>query len=135
MLRVFVLCFLFSFTASVNAGAIVVHKDNDSVLVKEDIVQIFLLQVETFPNGTSAIPVDQIRQNQVRNRFTNEVLDSTLFRLRAHYSKLLFTGKGRPPIELKSDQDVITQVASNPRLIGYVSTVPDNRAVKVIFRF
>ena len=135
MFRMVLIFLLFVMTLQAQAGAIIVHRDNNSEIGLDDVIQLYLFHVETFPNGESAIPLDQTRNNQVRNRFTSDVLDSTLFRLRAHYSKLLFTGKGQPPLELTSDRDVIQRVANNPKLIGYVSAMPNDESVKVIMEF
>ena len=40
--------------------------------------------------------------------------------LKAHWSKLVFTGRGQPPRELQDSAAVRRAVADDPGLIGYI---------------
>ena len=54
---------------------------------------------------------------------------------KAFWSKLVFTGKGKPPKEMSGDAAVIAAVSANPDAIGYVSASAVTDAVKVIATF
>jgi hypothetical protein len=40
--------------------------------------------------------------------------------LKAHWSKMVFTGRGQPPREASDSAAVRRRVAGNPELIGYI---------------
>jgi hypothetical protein len=47
----------------------------------------------------------------------------------------VFTGKGTPPKELLTDQEVIDLVSQNPSMIGYIEKESVTSAVKVVATF
>jgi len=63
------------------------------------------------------------------------VLKKSASQLKAYWSKLLFTGKGTPPKEIGSDAEMVSLVASNPNMIGFVDAAAVNDSVKVVTRF
>ena len=54
-------------------------------------------------------------------------------RIRAWWSKLVFTGKGSAPKELHSGAEVVAAVSADPKLIGYVDKSFVDMTVKVIY--
>jgi len=87
-----------------------------------------------FPGGSLALPID-IKSGDVKAEFTRKVLGKSESQIKAYWSKLLFTGKGRAPQVVDSDADVLDLVSSNPSIIGYVNenSVKDNVKVIAIF--
>ena len=63
------------------------------------------------------------------------VLSKTDAQLKAYWSKLTFTGKGTPPKELASEEEMMKLVAGNPSLIGFVDASKVDASVKVAFKF
>lgn len=49
-----------------------------------------------------------------------------------HWRNMIFTGQGRAPTKLSSDQDVINFVASTPGAVGYVSSQPGSGNIKTL---
>jgi hypothetical protein len=48
--------------------------------------------------------------------------------MKAHWSKIIFTGRGRPPAEAADDAAVRDIVAGDPRAIGYIdASLVDSR--------
>lgn len=62
------------------------------------------------------------------------MLNKSANQLKAYWSKLVFTRKGNPPKEVKTDQEVITLVSANPDLIGYVDVSSVNDSIRVVLR-
>ena len=68
--------------------------------------------------STPLTPFDQ-RDKQVRKDFYREVAGRSLASVRAHWAKRVFTGRGRPPVMLSSEEtdQVIREV---PAAVTYV---------------
>ena len=84
--------------------------------------------------NTSLTPVDQAAGSIDRQLFLEGVMDMSESRFKRHWSKLIFSGRGRPPNNLSSQQAVRSWVASNPIAIGYVDSTFVDSSVKVVVR-
>ncbi|MBY0419788.1 MAG: phosphate ABC transporter substrate-binding protein [Pararheinheimera sp.] len=122
--------FALSFTALANV-AVIVHPSNAAALTQDDINKIFTGRAKSFTDGKAAEPVNLAEAVAVRADFDQKVLGRSSSQMKAYWSKLVFTGKGTPPKELASEQEVIDAVAKNPAAIGYVSSGAANGSVKV----
>lgn len=103
------------------------------VLPREHIADLFLGRTLLFPNGELAVPIDQAEGSGIRERFNSEVLERTASQVRTYWSRLLFTGRGRPPRSVSSSEEVLRVIASDPRAIGYVERRHLNGSVRVVF--
>lgn len=105
--------------------AVIVHPSNGANLTNEELVRIYTGRSNAFNavNLAESVPL--------RAQFDEKGVGRTSAQLKAHWSKLVFTGKGTPPTELASEQEVLNFVASNPQAIGYISTASVSDAVKV----
>lgn len=89
-------------------------------LSKQDIQNIFLGKIQSFPNGKPAKPVNLSKGSASRVAFMKEILKKNERSWRSHWARLLFTGKGKPPKEYQKTQDIIDLVAQKQQAIGYV---------------
>ena len=110
---------------------IVDNKTNVTHISNSSVGDIFLDRLHTFDNGISVVPVNN---NALMKYFYLRVADRNQNEMQAYWSKLLFTGRGEPPLTLDDDQSVIQLIEHNPNMVGYVSaaSVKDNPNVKVI---
>lgn len=115
--------------------SIVVHPSNSVTLDKKALSKIFLGKSKSFPGGGTAIPVNIKEGSAVTDEFNDKVLGKNSAQLKSYWSKLVFTGKGSPPKEVDSEQDVIDLVKSNPAVIGFVSSGALADGVKVVGTF
>ncbi|TPH12505.1 phosphate ABC transporter substrate-binding protein [Litorilituus lipolyticus] len=122
---------LISFTAFADI-AVIINPSNNSDLSKSDISKIFLGKSKTFTNGESVKAINLKSSSAVRDSFQQQVLGKSKSQVKAYWSKLIFTGKGKPLKELSSEEDVISFIASNPNAIGYVDRSKVNDSVKVV---
>ena len=86
--------------------------------------------------NNSLTPVDQGADSIDRQRFL-EALEGVMDmseRFKRHWSKLIFSGRARPPNNLSSQKAVLSWVASNPAAIGYVDSTFVDSSVKVVLR-
>ena len=99
---------------------IVSAKSPVTTLRSDQVAAIFLGQAGRFPDGAEAVALDQRIGSPERNQFYLRVAGKTPALLKAHWSKMVFTGRGQPPREAPDSAAVRRQVADNPHLIGYV---------------
>lgn len=122
-----------SFIGSVFADiAVVVHPSNAAALTQEQISQIYLGRSKSFPDGKSVIVLGQKDAAAATEEFNSKVLGRSNSQMKAHWSKLIFTGKGTPPQDVEGDKEVLELVSSNPNAIGYVDKAAVTDNVKVV---
>ncbi|USD29739.1 phosphate ABC transporter substrate-binding protein [Pseudoalteromonas sp. SCSIO 43201] len=114
---------------------VIVNPANNSALDENEIKQIFIGKAKSFSDGSKALPITQVDGSSVTDEFNEKVLNKSSSQLKAYWSKLVFTGKGTPPKEAADDAEVIKLVASNPNLIGFVSSGAADGSVKVVKSF
>lgn len=109
--------------AGAHAGDLVVivsARSSVDALRPDQVAAIFLGQSARFPGGALATALDQPIGSNERNQFYLRVTGKTPALLKAHWSKLVFTGRGQPPRELQDSAAVRRAVADDPGLIGYI---------------
>jgi len=120
------------FAANAEVAVIVSTENPLTTLTRAQLTNLFLGRSNSFPDGSRAIPVDQLEANSQRKNFYTENLDWSQAQLKAHWSKIIFTGRGQPPKQLASDADVKQFIANNPRSIGYIHKDNANAGVKIV---
>lgn len=118
--------------ASFGDVAVIVNPSNNSEISENDISRIFLGKNKSYTNGNSVEPVNTKYGSGVRQEFEDKLIGKSKSQMKAYWSKLIFTGKGKPPKELSSDDEILAFVAANPNAIGYISSAKVNDSVKVI---
>ncbi|MBP1771175.1 MAG: ABC-type phosphate transport system, periplasmic component [Holophagaceae bacterium] len=119
-------------TAQAQVVVIISTKNPISKLTADQVSQIFLGQAKTFYTGAMCEPLDQAEGSGARNEFYQKVTGKNAAQLRAHWSKLTFSGKAQPPQALAGNQAVVKMVADNPKFIGYVDKSAVDGSVKVV---
>jgi ABC-type phosphate transport system substrate-binding protein len=101
-------------------------------LSKTHIANIFLGRNHYLDDQLRVIAVDQAEGSAARKEFYEFILDWTPANLKAHWSKMIFTGRGKPPRQLSSDNEVKALVAENPGAIGYIQRTNVDSTVKIL---
>jgi ABC-type phosphate transport system substrate-binding protein len=125
-------CFVLQNVAHARTVVIVARGNPITALRSDQLAGIFLGQVGNFPGGAPAIPVDVHDGDPIREEFYATTLGKTMPQLRAYWAKQVFTGKGRPPLELANSEAVKKLIASHPQYIGYVDERVVDSTVKTI---
>lgn len=102
-------------------------------LTRDHVEDIFLGRMQQFPNEQRALPIDQAEGSAVRERFNMEVLGRTSAQVRTHWARILFTGRGRPPRSVASNEDMLQAIAADVHAIGYIQRRFVNGSVVVVF--
>ena len=125
---------LFS-TTSLADVAVIVNSANSAAIAEDDVSRIFLGKIKTFSSGETITIVNLQFDDATRNEFEEKVLNKNPSQVKAYWSKLMFSGKGKPPKELENDKATLAFVAANPGAIGYVSAGSVDGSVKVVKTF
>jgi len=123
-------------TTSGNAAAelivIVSARNPLPALSGEQVAAIFLGQAGRFPDGLEAVALDQRLGTRERNSFYAQVTGKSPALLKAHWSKMVFTGRGQPPREAADSAAVRRMVADNPSMIGYIDRSALDASVRAV---
>lgn len=93
---------------------------------------VYLKKVATWHNDWTVRPVQLSRRFGVRDQFNKDVIKKSPAQLRSYWNRQIFAGKGVPPPELESEDDVIRYVLANKGAIGYVTAGVDPRGARVV---
>ena len=132
-------CALFGLALSLAVGptradvvAVVSSTSEVTSLSKAQVTDIFLGKVSRFPNGTQAIPIDQADGSPARDEFYAKYAGNSPAQVKAHWAKIIFTGRGQPPKAVSNSVEVRKVIAANPQAIGYIERNEVDRSVKVV---
>lgn len=120
--------FVLSLSCSAAAShvvAVVSAQSSVMVLSQNEIVDIFLGNTRALPNGDKAMPIDQAEGSSIRDEFYAKFAGKSAAQMKAHWSRIIFTGRGHPPKEAALDGEAKKRIVDNPNAIGYL----DNRMV------
>jgi ABC-type phosphate transport system substrate-binding protein len=90
-------------------------------LSRTQLADIYLGRINRFPNGARVLPIDQTERSPAHDRFYQRYLDRSPAQINAHWSRQVFTGRGRPPHAVPNGAAVADSVADNPNAIGYLA--------------
>ena len=111
--------------AAQDVVAVVSAKSAVRDLSAGQVADIFLGKTTRFPDGTPAVPIDLQEESAARERFYAQFTGKSPAQVKAHWSKIIFTGRGQPPMQAASPEQARKMIAENPNAIGYI----DNRLV------
>lgn len=117
-----------------NAGvAVITHPGVKEIgLSKTKLAQIYLGKMKNYSNGKTIKAVDLPKNSAAHKKFYKSVVKKSDSAMNRHWSKLKFTGKGKPPKTLDTARDVIKWVANTEGAIGYIDGKYLNKSVKVV---
>jgi ABC-type phosphate transport system substrate-binding protein len=99
---------------------VIVHPSNTTALDKNSIQRIYLGKTRAFPGGGEAVPISLNEGSGAEDEFIQNVLGKSAKQLKAYWAKMVFTGKGTPPRQISSAEEMVKLITANPNLIGFV---------------
>ncbi|MDR3479751.1 MAG: hypothetical protein P4L91_03465 [Burkholderiaceae bacterium] len=106
---------------------VVVNPKNMAGNMSQERIAQFFLGI-----STALRPLDQTDGSPIRAEFYKKVADKEPSQVKAVWSKLVFTGKGKPPKEYSSSAEVKKAIEADPNAIGYIEKSAVDSGVKVI---
>jgi ABC-type phosphate transport system substrate-binding protein len=112
---------------------VIVHPSNTATAVdRRFLAQAFLKKITQWPDGETIRPVDLQRDSSIRGQFTDDILARSTAAVRSYWQQMIFAGRGVPPPELGSDDEVVRFVLRQPGSVGYVSASADLRGAHLL---
>jgi ABC-type phosphate transport system substrate-binding protein len=120
--------------ASADVVAVVSAKNAVTSLSRNQVADIFLGKTARFPDGSPAVPIDQAEASAARAAFYTQFTGKSAVQMKAHWSKIIFTGRGKPPKTVANGIEARTLIAANPQAIGYIERASVDGSVKVLLQ-
>jgi ABC-type phosphate transport system substrate-binding protein len=118
--------------AMADVVVVVSAKSSLEHLSKNEIAALFLGRTARLPNGELALPIDQDEGSAQRDEFYATFAEKNPAQLKAHWSKVIFTGRGKPPLAVANAIEARKAVAANPRAITYMDRSLLDSSVKAL---
>jgi ABC-type phosphate transport system substrate-binding protein len=118
--------------SSQDVVAVVSAKSAVTSLNAGQVADIFLGKTSRFPDGTPALPIDLGEDSPARDRFYAQFTGKSPAQVKAHWSKIIFTGRGQPPRQASTVDEAKRIIADNPNAIGYIDPSAVDGSVRVL---
>lgn len=102
-------------------------------LTRNEVVNIFFGRHRQYFNGTEAQPVDVAGVHAERADFYRRLVNKPLADIDAYWSRFIFSGKVRPPAQVRTPEEVVQWVADHPGGIGYARLHRADARVRVVY--
>ena len=122
-------------TGSAQAASFKVIVNNSvsvNSLSKKAASDLFLKKTTKWESGAAVTPVDQLDSSNTREGFSKAVHGKTTAAVTSYWNQQIFSGRDVPPVEKKSDAEVLSFVRNTPGAIGYVSDGASVEGVRVV---
>ena len=96
------------------------------------LLEAFLRKTTRWPDGQPLRPVDQPADSPTRRRFSEDALRRPVSGVKEYWLQAIFSGRGVPPPEVDSDDQVVKFVLQTAGAIGYVSADAALGGAKVV---
>jgi ABC-type phosphate transport system substrate-binding protein len=118
-----------------NATEIVV---NQSVPVGEYSLNktraIFTMRQRFWPNGKNIKVFVLADNNPLHKNFTKNNLNMFPHQLRRVWDRMVFSGTGRAPMILNTEEEMLDKISNTPNAIGYLNSSTENEKIR-LFEF
>ncbi|MBD5802631.1 hypothetical protein AZOA_20600 [Azoarcus sp. Aa7] len=102
-------------------------------LTPEQTEQFYLGRAHTLPDG-SVVTLADLPPGSIRDHFYQQLTRKNASQIRAHWSRMVFTGRALPPQQADSVAELRQWLTAQPNLIGYIPATEADGRVKVLLR-
>ena len=112
---------------------VIVSPDNPISSIDRDFLrEAWLRKATDWGDGVEIHPVDLSTKFPAREQFAREILKKTPAQLRSYWTQQIFSGKGVPPPEAATIDEVVAFVVATPGAIGYLPAGASPGKAKVV---
>ena len=106
-----------------------------SSLTQKQAIDIYMGRFKTFPDDAPVDPIDFAEGSELKQLFYKLLVDKSERKIKAYWSRLLFSGRATPPIQLNTKAEVLNEVSSNPSALAYIQLKDLTPEMKIVYRF
>ncbi|WP_240615599.1 hypothetical protein [Alteromonas facilis] len=116
---------------------VVVVNKNSAVeeLTKKEVIDIYMGRYVSFPNGEPAKPIDFPANSEIKQRFYQMLVNQDERKIKSYWSRLLFSGRAKPPIETDSSDEVVTLLSTEYSGLAYVERELVTPEMRIVYQF
>jgi ABC-type phosphate transport system substrate-binding protein len=119
--------------AAADGFQVIVNDANTTgTLTKAQVTNVFLKKTPRWPNGVSAVPIDQVDSSPARAAFSKDILGKSVAAVASYWQQQIFSGREVPPPQKSGDAAVVDFVKTNPGAVGYVAAGSPPLGVRVV---
>lgn len=129
-----IIMLLLSLPVFAQADLVVVTGNNSSItsLTESEARQLFSGQLKAVA-GQRVQPLDLPSSTSQREEFYRKLMGRSPDQMRAYWTRLIFTGQGKPPREVANTQELTSLVRSG-NYIGYLPADAATAELRILFR-
>lgn len=121
---------LFGTATAFSAESAIVHPSVSQSINEKQLRSIFSMRRREWQDGTAITVFVLPDSHQTHKSFCKNSLSMFPHRLRKAWNRLVFTGTGQAPEEVKSEEEMLQKVRQTPGAIGYLSVDKIDATVK-----
>lgn len=100
-------------------------------LTREQVGDLFLGKLSRL-GGVKVVPLDRPEGSPVRDAFYAEFAGKSAAQIKAHWSKIIFTGRGQPPAQVADGEAARLRVAEDPAAVAYIERSLVDDSVRIV---
>lgn len=100
---------------------------------REEAEQLYLGRLSALRDGTPVRLLD-LPAGETRDDFYLRLLGKNSIQTRAYWSRMVFTGRARPPREVADEAELRALMSRDPNLIGYLAEGARTSDLRVLLR-
>jgi ABC-type phosphate transport system substrate-binding protein len=128
------LCLVLGGMVRADVVAVVSAKNPVTHLSKSQVADIFLGKSVRFPDGALAVPIDQQEGSPARDEFYATFTGKSPAQVKSYWTKIIFTGRGQPPMAVLNTAAVRQLLEAKPQAIGYIERSAVDSSVKILIQ-
>jgi hypothetical protein len=134
-LRLLIALIAIALTGTAAAEIVVVTRAHGAIesLTREEAEQLYLGRLSALRDGTPVKLLD-LPSGPIRNAFYTALIGKNAAQTRAYWSRMVFTGRARPPREVLDVGQMREQLRSDPVFIGYLPAAEVEADLRVLLR-
>lgn len=101
-------------------------------LTRSELEDIYLGRLDRLSGGDRVVPIDQGEESPAHHEFYNDYLGRSPAQIKAHWSKLIFTGRGQPPQTVADGAAAAEAAARTACAIAYLDPDQVDHRLRVL---
>lgn len=115
----------FVVVANVNSGL--------EKMSKDEVINVYMGRNRKLPSGISAVPLDLSNPLSEKANFYSVMVNKELSEISSYWARLLFSGQGSPPKQLKDADEALDYVIQSKGAIAYIDRKKADKRVKIVY--